>query len=187
MFTQGDAMQALTFKKTITELLKPMGFVRSKNIWYIKTEGVITMLSLEKHPYCNGFWVETGSEIMEDDSGACPKSTDLDIKDMFYFPKQPDKSPLYYQSFKHPPIAQKDPNLDLYNSYIDLDVIPDDMIVEALKYNIDLKLKCFLTRQSLLDTVNGDIYYVKLGRYHKLPKYGVPQELIDKYCLRTRD
>ena len=61
------------------------------------------------------------------------------------------------------------------------------MITEALIYNIDLKLKCFLTRQSLIETVNSDMYYVQLGRYSKLPDYGVPQDIIEKYNLRTRD
>ena len=180
-------MQPLEFKKLITELLKPLGFTRSKNNWYIKTDDIITVLSLEKHPYCNGFWVEIGSELPSRDYSPCPKADILDTNDLFYFPKHPDVSPLYYQTFKHPPITQNDPHLNLYNSYIDLDIIPDEIIKEALIYNIDLKLKCFLTRQSLIETVNSDMYYVQLGRYSKLPDYGVPQDIIEKYNLRTRD
>lgn len=49
-------MLALDFKKYVTSYLKPYGFTREKNNWFMKKDRLLVVLSLDKNPYCDGFF-----------------------------------------------------------------------------------------------------------------------------------
>lgn len=178
-------MLSVDFKKYITSFLKPYGFTREKNNWFMKKDRLLVVLSLDKNPYCDGFFVDVGAELDGEAHKKCPTAVELDIAEGFIFPANPNDT----ESYKKLTYCIPRPRLGspaIAELYIDLSIFPDEMIFEAFQYNAEWRLLPMLDIDSLKKLVNSDLTFVRCGKEKKLPLYGVSEEMIKKHSLHLQ-
>ena len=173
-------MENKDFKKLISKLLEPYGFKRAKNVWYRRNDGVFAVLTIESHPYCRGWFVEFGAEFAHTEYEMKSFESDLDFADLAVFPKEPTADS-EWKEYKHQ-IPMRAP----VKSHIDLDLFSDAEIEEYMRFNIKRSLVPLLTKESLLETVQNDPYYLWMGREKNLPLYGFSAEEIQEKNVHVR-
>lgn len=163
-------MENKEFKKLISRILEPYGFKREKNVWYRRQDGVLAVLEIDKNPYCAGWFIDVGAEFAHTEHELL--SSNLDFSDICVFPSDPTS----YNEWKQ--CVHTIPRKSPAEPYIRLDIFSDAEIEEYLRFNIQRSLVPMLTKESLLEMVHKDPYYLYVGKEKNLPLYGFTEEEI---------
>ena len=178
-------MLSVDFKKYINSFLKPYGFTREKNNWFMKKDRLLVVLSLDKNPYCDGFFVDVGAELDGEAHMKCPTAAELDIMDSFIFPADPND--LYsYKELTHCIPRRRPGSPAIAKPYIDISIFPDEAIFDTFRYNAELRFLPMLDIDSLKNLDNNDIAFIQCGKEKKLPLYGVSEEMIKKHSFHIQ-
>lgn len=79
-------MDSLEFKKCLNGILKQYGFKRTGKNWGIEKDGLLTVVTIFKSSYCNGWHVMCGAKATNEKHSKYPDANVLDTYDMFLFP-----------------------------------------------------------------------------------------------------
>ena len=172
-------MDALSFKKYITTLLKPYGFRRTGKTWGMVNDGLLTVVTIDKNPYCNGFFVYCGAKMTTESYATFPHAKEQDVWDFFIFPADPEYKPEAYKNQLHG-LPKGDPGHPwIVRQYIDLSLFSDEEIDEAFRHNMTVRLRPMLDVDLLKSHVSQDDFLIKHApNPSRLLLYGVPIETI---------
>lgn len=188
-------MDSLGFKKYITATLKPYGFRRTGKNWGAVKDGLLTVVTIDKYPYANGWFVECGAMLMAEQPGKYPEAGLLDVCEDFLFPADPSYKPeayktarkMYKESCNGRPISPYSPDRWVVTQYIDLDLFSDEEIDAAFRFNLEKRVLPMLNIETLKAKVQSDVFYVKTSwNPQNLPKYGIPEDVIRANNARFR-
>ena len=177
-----DDMQIIEFRKMLNGLLQPKGFIRGKGCWIRKKDGLVTVVSIEKHPYGPWYSVHSGAEIEHRSYSNKEVADDFDVRHSFVFSTNPNDLESYKQIKHELRVADR----VFAEFHLDLSIFSEQDVREMLNYNIATRLMPMMDILSLKKLINDDIHYVRIGCGPRLYLYDVPQNLIDRYCLRKK-
>lgn len=172
-------MDGLAFKKYISTTLKPYGFVRSGKNWGVVKDGLLTVVSIDKSPNCNGYFVDCGAKLTQERYSKYPEAGLLDIYEWFIFPADPFyKTDAYREALHTLPKGDSDHHW-IARQFIDLDLFSDQEIQEAFQHNMEKRLLPMMDVNAIKEKLKSDVFYVQWSRHpERLHLYGVPEDII---------